>query len=323
MKINILRHNIRIRAIAAAIALLFLSTGILAQNADALLKKGYDLHLAEDYNGAILEYTKLIALKPEMALAYYNRAGAYEALTKYDLAFADYSKAIELSPKWFATYLLRASLFDLTSQYYKAIADYSTAIKLKPTDQGYEGRAKVYAKMDGFEAHAISDLTDVIGAFPKSESAYYGRAQLYLRQAKLDEAYRDAEAGLAIKPPTSWPDGLGMVAIGYLALRKQGKNAEAKAFLNKWIAKAAATSWPRKILEYMNGGLTEIKFLGSARTPDEMVIARSYVGEMQLLAGNFSAAESNFIIVKTTGNRNLFEYHLAAAELDRIQAKKQ
>ena len=47
---------------------------------------------------AIADYTQAIALKPELARAYYNRGVAYQSTGEYNRAIEDYNEAIELKP---------------------------------------------------------------------------------------------------------------------------------------------------------------------------------------------------------------------------------
>jgi tetratricopeptide (TPR) repeat protein len=46
---------------------------------------------------AIIDYSKVIELNPEMAEVYYKRAGAYEAIRDYEKALADYEKLLAMS----------------------------------------------------------------------------------------------------------------------------------------------------------------------------------------------------------------------------------
>lgn len=61
--------------------------------------KGYDYDVQEDYDNAILAYSKAIELNPKDADAYNNRGAIYDIKKEYDLAIQDYNKAIELTPE--------------------------------------------------------------------------------------------------------------------------------------------------------------------------------------------------------------------------------
>ncbi len=51
-----------------------------------------------EYDRAITDYDKAIALNPEDAVAYYNRGVAYEELGNKQQAATDYQKALSLRP---------------------------------------------------------------------------------------------------------------------------------------------------------------------------------------------------------------------------------
>jgi serine/threonine protein kinase/tetratricopeptide (TPR) repeat protein len=82
------------------------------------------------YENALLDCNKRIALCAECSSFYVERAQVFEALAKYDEALADYSKAIKLSPDSIEYYIARAGLYKKSGQQNKAIADYNAAVKL-------------------------------------------------------------------------------------------------------------------------------------------------------------------------------------------------
>ena len=53
-----------------------------------------------DYNKALLDYNKALALQPDYANAYYRRAILYNKTGAYDKARIDYDQAVSLDPRW-------------------------------------------------------------------------------------------------------------------------------------------------------------------------------------------------------------------------------
>ncbi len=53
----------------------------------------------ENYDIAIRDYTKIIEIDPNDAIAFNNRGAVYDGKGDYDTAIRDYNKAIELNPK--------------------------------------------------------------------------------------------------------------------------------------------------------------------------------------------------------------------------------
>ena len=61
---------------------------------------GYAYYLNEDYDKALIDYNKAIAIKPDYSNAYYRRAILYKKTGDYGKARADYDKATSLNPRW-------------------------------------------------------------------------------------------------------------------------------------------------------------------------------------------------------------------------------
>jgi tetratricopeptide (TPR) repeat protein len=67
-------------------------------SAEAYNQRGMAKAEAEDYLGAIADYTEAIALDSNFAEAYYNRAYDRSEVRDYQGAIEDYTKVIELVP---------------------------------------------------------------------------------------------------------------------------------------------------------------------------------------------------------------------------------
>ena len=61
-----------------------------------------------DYQGALADMDRVIAINPGNVLAYFNRAGFFIEMQRWDDALADYNKAIELYPDFAKAYMNRA-----------------------------------------------------------------------------------------------------------------------------------------------------------------------------------------------------------------------
>ena len=89
-----------------------------------------------DWDTQIRSCTALIQsnteLKENVAIAFYNRALAYENKEKYELAIADYSEAIRLNPNDADAYLYRGLDKQRTGDKDGAEADIAVARRLNP-----------------------------------------------------------------------------------------------------------------------------------------------------------------------------------------------
>lgn len=85
----------------------------------------------ENYDQAILDFTKAIQINPKDYIAYNNRGLSYELKEDYIRALADFNKAILLNPKYERAYRGRARVYEKTGKKTLANADRKKADELK------------------------------------------------------------------------------------------------------------------------------------------------------------------------------------------------
>ncbi len=153
-----------------------------------------------DFAGAIADFTQAISLDPKMAEAYYNRGVAKSIQNDIDGAVADFSQAISLDLKMAGAYYKRGTIRAQRGDYAGASADFTQDIALDPNDaSAYSNRGYVrlaQKDMDG----AITDFTQALAINPKIAEAYYNRAQAKEGKADLDGAILDYNRALDIDP---------------------------------------------------------------------------------------------------------------------------
>ena len=177
----------------------------LSQNNQSISAETYHLHGNAKYelglyHAAIADYTAAIGLKPDYAIAYFNRGVAKADLKQYAAAISDYDMAIRLKPGSADAYHNRGIAKDALGQHFPAISDYDMAIRLKPDYAlAYynRGNAKYYLKQ---YAAAISDYDMAIRLKPDYAFAYYrrGLAKYILKQYFL--AISDYDMAIRLKP---------------------------------------------------------------------------------------------------------------------------
>jgi len=84
------------------------------------------------YEAALEDYGRAIALRKTDASAYYNRASLRIERGEIQEALADYDRAIELRPDYAAALMNRGSVRDQLGQTAAAIADYEQCLKVTP-----------------------------------------------------------------------------------------------------------------------------------------------------------------------------------------------
>lgn len=142
--------------------------------------KGNELANRGDFENAIVNFNKAIALNPEDSYFYTNRGFAFAELGDLASALADFNKAIELNPEDYIAYNNRGHVYYSTRDYDRAIADYTKAIYINPDNAlSYNNRGLAY-RDKGDYGNAISDFTSVIRIYPNASEAYFDRAYVYM-----------------------------------------------------------------------------------------------------------------------------------------------
>ena len=153
-----------------------------------------------DLDGAVKDYTQALAIDPQMAAAYEGRGNAKAARNDLDGAIADYTQAVEIDPLMAAAYDSRGNAKTAKDDLDGAIADYTQAITIDPnlasaySDRGFARQAN--GNLDG----AISDYTQALALKPNTAVAYYNRGLARQSQGNLDAAIVDYDRALAFDP---------------------------------------------------------------------------------------------------------------------------
>lgn len=159
---------------------------------------------AGDFSGAIRLATEVIEECPFDAEALALRGTAYRRAGEYLLAIADLDQAIELQPNLAVAYTQRAWAFqqanlDLPRE--SVLEDLTTAIELEPTESlPHVLRGNELAELGDLES-AIADYDQAIRVNPQSYSAWGGRATAKVTLGLIEEAKEDLRRALSLNPP--------------------------------------------------------------------------------------------------------------------------
>lgn len=141
------------------------------------------------------------AVGPELAKAHYNRGNALLQKSEYNKAIEDYSKALALMPddaaalheRCWARALLNIDLED-------ALSDCNKALMIKPGDaETLGGRGFVYLRL-GFFRTAILDYDAAIDVEPKNALLLFARGTAKTRAGDDDGGKADRAAARTIDP---------------------------------------------------------------------------------------------------------------------------
>jgi formylglycine-generating enzyme required for sulfatase activity/Tfp pilus assembly protein PilF len=160
-------------------------------------------YAAGDLELALEHFSMAIALDPQMALAYQDRAVTYINLQEYEKAIQDLNVAIELEPDHAASYNNRGHAYHKLGKDEKAIADFDKSLELAPAQaETYLGRGQAYNGLGNFEK-ALADLDRAIELDPEPLTLSYAYADRGYAKFRLDDlqgAFDDLYAAIELDP---------------------------------------------------------------------------------------------------------------------------
>jgi len=146
-----------------------------------------------DYDQALRCCNTAIALKPDLAVAYNNRAAAFIRLRQYDDALRDCDDAIKWKPGYADAYNNRAAAQIGLRRYQLAVDDCDHAISLKPDfAMAWYNRGGAHGGMGRYDL-AIADFGNAIRLMPDYADAYRYRAFAFCLLKRYEEAWADVK----------------------------------------------------------------------------------------------------------------------------------
>jgi len=111
-------------------------------SAFAYNNRGIARYNANDFEGAISDYSQAIMVNPGYSGAYFNRGIIWYNNRQFEKANEDYTRAIELNPRFFSCFTARGILeMDVLHNDSLAFSDYNSAIEVNPSfAQAYYNR---------------------------------------------------------------------------------------------------------------------------------------------------------------------------------------
>jgi tetratricopeptide (TPR) repeat protein/V8-like Glu-specific endopeptidase len=172
--------------------------------ADDYFVSAYQKNEQSNYQGALADYDRAIALNPNYAAAYNNRGNLkYQKLNNPQGALADYDRVIALNPNYAGAYNNRGNLkYQKLNNPQGALADYDRAITLNPNyAEAYNNRGVLKQNKLNNPQGALADYDRAITLNPNYAEAYNNRG--ILKQDKLNNpqgALADYDRVIALNP---------------------------------------------------------------------------------------------------------------------------
>lgn len=240
-----------------------------------------ELALAKkDFAGTLADLDRVLAKRPDAALAWEMRASVDVARADFDAARADVDKALHLAPKSPGTLRLRGILRNNSGDHAGALADYQAA-------------------------HALA-------ARPE-DPFVIGSTQFLLRQ------FGDAAATMAKRAPSA-PDGTYWRLWRYMALARLQGIERASGSLGPGTPPGAGVPWPGPVVDFFHGTIDGATLLEAAKRSQavqnlsQVCEAHFYMAEDALLRQRGDAVALFRQAVKECPI-NFHEYEGAVAEL--------
>lgn len=254
---------------------------------------------------------------------YFKQASGKQAKGDLDGAIADYTAVIALKsqPKtvYAEAYLLRAMLRYTKRDKDGAMTDFSEAIKLNPqSPKIYFQRALVRLKEKDLDS-ALADLNQALELDPKFGDALVERAWLALYDHRGIPAYLHAGTFLGEKG-TAEPASPYMPLVIWLGQMENNETVAASVVIGHWLKQFPPSGWPTQIMSYLKGEVDEQELIAKAADNRQKTEAHTYIGMKLMLAGDKSAAIEHLRWVVDNGEKTLHEFELANYELKRLNA---
>ena len=153
-----------------------------------------------DLEAAIKDYTEAIRLKPDFADAFHDRGFAHHGKDNLEAAIKDYNEAIRLKPDFALALTNRGLAHHGKDNLEAAIKDYNEAIRLKPDDaDALTKRGNVRRAQGDLEA-AIKDYNEAIRLKPDDADAFINRGLAHYDKGDLEAAIKDCNEAIRLKP---------------------------------------------------------------------------------------------------------------------------
>ena len=160
-------------------------------DADAYFNRALTRYELGDQQGAIADYTQVIAINADSDIAYNNRGLVRYELGKKDAAVADLNRAILVNPCNSMAYCNRGIIRAELGNPMGAIEDYSYAVHADSNcNQAYFQRGLARSQM-GNKMGAVEDFSQVIELNEQDASAYFYRGMARTKLGDRIGAIRD------------------------------------------------------------------------------------------------------------------------------------
>jgi len=169
----------------------------------ALTFKSYINSSNYEYKKALDESNAALAIDPNYAQAYVERAWARIGLQDFENALKDSEKAIELDPKSSRAFVAKSGVCYRKYDFEQSAAWAKKALELDPEDyMALEYLSASYEGM-GDTDKALEILDKLLQKYPDNSQMLAGKAYVFLTAGRIKEAQETADRALSVKTVNS------------------------------------------------------------------------------------------------------------------------
>ncbi|MDY6939169.1 MAG: tetratricopeptide repeat protein [Cyanobacteriota bacterium] len=169
-------------------------------NAEEWLERGKQQYNAGDLEGALESFERVVELKPDDHIAWYNRGIALRDLGRFEEAVASYDRAVELHDDHTAWYNRGIALRDL-GRFEEAVASFDRAVEIKPDDHmAWSNRGIALRDLGRFE-EAVASYDRAVEIKPDDHMVWVNRGALLCDcMTQYEEAVASFNRAVELKP---------------------------------------------------------------------------------------------------------------------------
>jgi len=287
------------------------------QNAGAHTNIGLAYYMIGQYERAIEDLSEAVRLAPRSAIVHLNRGNVYARLGFKDQAVGDYETASRLDPRLIAFYGGTTKLLEDLGRNNLAIRDEKKlALRPDPAELELDSEQGNALRARGDWRGAIAQFDRVIERDPDRAEAYVARGWARLCAGDAG-AETDARCYLNLK---GWRDRLSayMALLGFLGSRRDGKENDARMFLDEAMSSSAQTTWPVPVLRFLRHDITANALLEAAASDTQKTEAHAFLALELLQRGDLEKAREHLNWVRDQGASRSIATDLAKSTLERL-----
>ncbi len=169
------------------------------QYADAWCNRAYAQELLGHYPEALADAAKALELGPHLAEGHINRSSVFQRMGRFDLAEQEADAALKVRENYADAYVCRGSARRGQGRIDEAIDDFDTAIRLGGLAPAFDGRGRCYL-VKGHTDLALADFDRAIELQPNYAEAYSNRGSVRRAIGQVDAAIADQSRAIQINP---------------------------------------------------------------------------------------------------------------------------